>query len=103
MILNPMMICVGVLTAVTTVASNEEEERAAAAIEKLKGKITRVGKAGPIIGVDLVGTKVTDADLKYLRKLKGLQKLQLGSTQTSDAGVKELEELGSVSKLIFIR
>jgi hypothetical protein len=41
-------------------------------------------------GLGLVGTRVTDAGLKELARLKRLQALDLGRTKVTDAGLKEL-------------
>ena len=43
--------------------------------------------------LDLSQTKVTDAGLKELGKLKRLTALHLNNTKVTDAGLKELKEL----------
>ncbi len=43
-------------------------------------------------GLDLAGTKITDAGLAHLKGLTGLRELDLRSTKTTDAGVRALEE-----------
>ncbi len=47
--------------------------------------------------LDLDETKVTDAGLSHLTKLKSLHDLNLTGTQVTDAGVAELQ--GSLPKL----
>jgi hypothetical protein len=42
--------------------------------------------------LDLRSTWVTDAGLKELKDLKGLQELHLFGTKVTDAGLKELRE-----------
>ena len=46
----------------------------------------------PLKMVDLVFSKVTDAGLKELARLKQLQSLWLGGTKVTDAGLKELKQ-----------
>ena len=49
--------------------------------------------------LDLSGTWVTDAGLKDLAGLKGLQTLHLGSTRVTDAGLKQLAGLKGLQAL----
>jgi hypothetical protein len=49
--------------------------------------------------LSLGGTKVTDAGLKELAELKGLQRLELSSTKVTDAGLKELAGLKGLQTL----
>src|SRR5262245_27026807 len=49
--------------------------------------------------LDLTFTKVTDVGLKELRELKSLQELDLGHTEVTDAGLKELRELKGLQTL----
>jgi hypothetical protein len=82
---------------------NSEQERAIARIEKLGGKVevddTSPGK--PVIRVDLHGTKATDDDLKQLKALTQLQKLNLGWTEVGDAGLEQLKGLTKLQRLVF--
>jgi internalin A len=80
---------------------NPEEEKAVAAIEKLRGKVTRDDKlpGHPVVEVDLSGRSVTDADLKDSRELKGLQTLNLSYTKIADAGLIHLKELKNLQYL----
>src|SRR5262249_54117711 len=84
-----------------TVAGRADEPATVKAIEKLGGTVTRddeiAGK--PVVGVDLGGTKITDADLKGLKELKALQTLVLRRTEVTDTGMKELKELKSLQTL----
>ena len=78
-------------------AARADEASAVKAVEKLGGKVTRDDKlpGKPVIGVDLdglVGTKVTDADLKELKDLKQLTSLNLYATKVTDDGVADLQK-----------
>ena len=77
------------------------EERAVNAILKLDGKVTRdeTLPGRPVVLVDLCGTKITDAGLKDLKELKGLQTLFLCETKITDAGLKDLKELKELKGL----
>ena len=70
------------------------EQKAVQFVEKLGGTVERDEKlklpGNPIFKVSLVGTKVTDADIKELAAFKGLLQVELGETKLTDAGVKEL-------------
>jgi hypothetical protein len=81
--------------------ADEAEEKAVRAIEQLGGRITRDDKAEgpPVVRVDLSKTQVTDAELKELQELKGLQDLALVGTQVTDAGLKELKDLKGLQTL----
>jgi internalin A len=50
-------------------------------------------------GLDLSFTEVTDAGLKELAGLKGLQTLRLGRTQVTDEGLKDLAKLKGLQTL----
>ena len=50
-------------------------------------------------GLDLGDTQVTDAGLKELKELKNLTLLDLGGTQVTDAGLKELKDLKNLTSL----
>jgi internalin A len=54
------------------------------------------------VGASLFNTKVTDAGLKDLTALEGLQKLNLSGTQVTDAGLKELGALKNLKILYLI-
>ena len=98
------MKTLAMLVGLTVVASNavgedkdvkrsDAEKKAIAAIKKLGGKVTfderKPGK--PVIFVNLVNTKVTDAGLVHLKGLTNLQSLGLKNTKVTDAGVKKLQ------------
>ncbi|MCX5654840.1 MAG: hypothetical protein NTY65_09365 [Planctomycetota bacterium] len=78
-----------------------QEGDAVSAILKLGGKVERdeALPGRPIVEVDLSKTKVTDADLKGMKELKGLQRLLLGDTTITDAGLKDLKELKGLKNL----
>ncbi len=73
--------------------ADEAEDRAAEAIRKAGGKVERDERAPgrPVIGVNLGFTQVTDAGLKELKELKALRSLSLNGTRVTPAGVAELE------------
>ncbi len=80
--------------------ADDAEDKAVKAIEALGGVINRDGPAkGPIVSINLIGTKTTDADLKILKNFKNLSLLYLGRTQVTDAGLKELKELKGLTVL----
>jgi len=72
----------------------DQEEEAVSAILKLGGKVERdeTLPGRPIVEVDLSKTKVTDSDLKDLKELKDLQRLNLSGTHITDAGLKDLKQ-----------
>jgi internalin A len=57
---------------ILAVAGRADEAAAVKAVEKLGGKVTVDDKqpGKPVVGVELSGTKVTDAALKELKELK---------------------------------
>jgi beta-lactamase regulating signal transducer with metallopeptidase domain/Leucine-rich repeat (LRR) protein len=78
-----------------------EQAKATAEIEKLGGKVIVDEKnpAKPVIGVDLTGTKVTDAGLEHLKGLPKLQSLKLYRTKVTDEGLKHLKGLTNLQSL----
>ena len=81
--------------------ADDAEDQAVKTIEKLGGKVVRDDKdpAKPVVAVDLAFTVVTDADLKELPALKGLQTLNLCATKMTDAGLEELAALKGLQTL----
>ena len=81
--------------------ADEPEAKAVAFVEKQGGRVTRDEKASgkPVIGVSLAVTRVTDAGLKELAPLKSLTTLDLSFTRVKDAGVKELAALQNLTTL----
>src|SRR4051794_16013180 len=76
------------------------EDRVAAFMEERGGTVTRGRRPGkPVVVVDLGHKNVTDADLRELAPLKGLETLNLDFTQVTDAGMKELAGLKSLHTL----
>ena len=63
------------------------------------GVIDRLPQPDSGFGLSLIGTKVTDAGLKELAKLKTLQYLDLGATAVTDIGLKELAGLKALQIL----
>jgi Leucine-rich repeat (LRR) protein len=49
--------------------------------------------------VNLVGTSATDATLRYVGRLKGLERLLLDGTSVTDAGIVHLQRLPDLRKL----
>src|SRR5579871_2957585 len=79
----------------------ESETHATQIVENLEGIVVHEGKdpTKPIIEVRLPFSKVTDSDLRELKALKSLKRLNLDDTKITDAGLKylanskELEEI----------
>src|SRR5207237_8141250 len=96
-----MLVGAVMLLACLSGAARADEASAVKAVENLGGKVTRDDKlpGKPVIGVNLAGTKVTDADLKELKDLKQLTTLHLNMTGVTDAGLKELEHLKQLTSL----
>ena len=81
--------------------ADKDDSKAEKAIKKLGGKVVRTPAAsgGPITGVDLARTKVTDTGLKELASLTSLHTLDLRFTKVTDAGLKEISGLQSLQNL----
>src|SRR5262245_52036648 len=82
--------------------ADEAEDKAVAFVEKQHGgRVIRDDKVPgkPVVMVNLGSTKVTDAGLKELTPLKSLTKLTLSGTLVTDAGLKELKSLKSLATL----
>ena len=86
----PLAACL-LLLAAAPLRADDAEDQAAKTVEKLGGTVFRDTNdpAKPVVEVNFNDTKVTDAGLKELAGLKGLQLLYLSSTQVTDAGLKE--------------
>jgi internalin A len=61
--------------------------------------VARLPDPGTSFGLHLHGTKVKDAGLKELARLKSLQSLSLYNTKITNAGLKELAGLTSLQSL----
>ena len=87
-------LCLG-----SSARADDAEDKAVAFVEKLGGKVYRDEKApGNLVNaVILQRTKVTDAGLKELATLKSLTALDLSSTKVTDAGVKELATITTLT------
>ena len=73
-----------------------------AEIEKLGGKVgfDENSPAKPVIRVDLMNTKVTDAGLEHLIKgFSQLRRLDLHGTQVTDAGLEQVKGLSQLQEL----
>ena len=86
-----------------TQPTDAAEDNAVAGLTKLGARVVRDEKTPPSrsIEVDLGGTNVTDAGLKELAALKHLQTLRL-NTQVTDAGLKELAGLKGLQTLSLL-
>ena len=86
-----------------TAKPSADQAKAIAEIEKLGGKVTLDEKSPgkPVHSVTLTGTKVCDAELKYLRGLSRLQNLLLGGTQVTDAGLEHLKDVSQLQYLLL--
>ncbi len=62
-----------------------------ALVETLGASVSQ-NEQGEVVGVDLIGTQITDAGLAHLTGLTALESLSLDGTQITDAGVRELEQ-----------
>ena len=62
-----------------------------AALKKL-GATIKQNEQGEVVEVSLRGTKITDSGLVHLKGLTKLQNLVLSFTQTTDAGVTDLQK-----------
>ena len=73
-LMRTMLVGAVMLLACLSGAARADEASAVKAVENLGGKVTRDDKlpGKPVIGVNLPGTKVTDAGLKELKHLKQL-------------------------------
>ncbi|MCI0462651.1 MAG: hypothetical protein L0Z62_37355, partial [Gemmataceae bacterium] len=67
------------------------------------GVLARLPSPQRGFGLDLSGSKVTDAGLKELAALKHLQWLDLDQTKVTDAGLKELAALKQLQTLSLSR
>src|SRR5437870_2879959 len=96
-----VLVGVGLLLACLSGAARADEASAVKAVENLGGKVTRDDKlpGKPVIGVNLGGTKVTDAGLKELKQVKQLTDLNLDDTPVTDAGLKELKHFKQLTAL----
>jgi len=71
-----------------------QEEEAVKAIKAFRGEITRDEKLPrrPVVEVRLDGAHIMDHSLKELKGLKGLQRLDVGCPDVTDAGHNELRQ-----------
>ncbi len=72
----------------------ERQDQAASRLEKLDARIER-----DVVTINLVATKVTDDDLKYLHAFPSLLTLYLHHTEIGDAGVANLQPLKNLTTL----
>lgn len=81
-------VLVAVLLACGAARADDAEDKVVELVNKLGGKVTRDEKkeGKPVVDVNLVATKVTDADLKELDPLKALTRLNLFRTKVTAPG-----------------
>jgi hypothetical protein len=74
---------------------------AIAALKKLGGRIeTDAAQAGiPVVAVSLRNTKCTNDDLKHLRHLPALRRLDLSHTDIGNEGLAEIKDLTQLEEL----
>src|SRR6516225_6001090 len=86
---------------VLTVAIRADDVAAVKELRKLGARVTVESKrpGEPVVGVDLIGTQITDAELKLVKELKSLRSLQLAGTHITDLGLKQLKELKNLQSL----
>ena len=70
------------------------------------GKITDAGlrelkELKGLQQLSLYSERITDAGLRELKEIKSLQKLTLGSDKITDAGLRELKELKSLQRIML--
>ena len=82
-------------------AAGGPEDRLIKHVEELGGRIARDPKLpeGPVVEIDLSGTKVTDDNLRLLSELGELRTLNLHRTGISDAGIEHLMGLEHLTTL----
>lgn len=100
-------ICFALLTCGQNCCADENDDRAEEYVHNLRGlagSVTRdeTKTNRPIIAVDLICTVASDETLRVLvPRLKHIEKLNLDSTQITDAGLKELAALQTLTSLSF--
>ena len=77
------------------------EEAIRKELKKPGGKPTKADLES-VTRLGLVSTKISDASLKELPKLKGLKLLYLSGTEISNAGLKNLSKLKQLTELTLI-
>ena len=82
------------------VATKVSRAEAIAALKKLGGKI-RVGRNKEVVEVSLLGPKVTDAALEYVKGMKSLRAMDLTKTKITDAGLEHLKGLSKLKVLVL--
>jgi hypothetical protein len=83
--------------------ARKSRDAAISAIKELGGttKLDESSEDGPVVGVVLSFTPITDAGLKQLKGLPQLKSLQLRATSVTDAGIVHLKELKNLQEVIL--
>jgi len=84
-----------------TAEANSDQAKAIAEVKQLGGGVLVNETSKAVFGVEFSGTKVTDAGLKHLLALTGLQWLSLNHTQVTDAGLEYLKGLTNLQDLLL--
>lgn len=85
-------------------ATMSESEKALDAIARLGGEVEHPpgdDDDQPVIGVNLAGTQVTDAQLAMLKHFPQLRKLDLSRTRITDAGIAHLKGLATLQQIVL--
>jgi hypothetical protein len=69
-------------------------------LAKHRGKIDRKGT--DIVGLELVGAKISDSDLDLLKNVRSLRQLRLDDTAITDAGLEPLKQLTQLEALSIV-
>src|SRR3954466_5525667 len=95
MTLAPLLVCRLLLPSAWGHDGDVEQERAIFEIQKLGGTIQRdeIKPGQPVVGVELDDDRVFDEEWAHLEKLTGLETLDLGGLNVTDAGLAHLEKL----------
>ena len=80
-------------TPATATEPFDVQDQAIAAIQEMGGSVAidETNPNKPVVGVNFVGTKVTDDGLEHLKVLTSLKTLYLINTNVTDDGVKKLQ------------
>jgi hypothetical protein len=93
----PALVLTCLATTVYTAEDAKDDKAVAAAIEKLGGKVRF--DDDKLVEVNLEGKRISDDDLKLLKPLRHLRKLDLEETPITDEGLKHLSGLTSLEHL----
>jgi len=83
--------------------TRKSRDAAISAIKELGGttQLDEASEDGPVVGVVLSFTPITDAGLEQLKGLPQLKSLHLRATSVTDAGMVHLKELKNLQEVIL--